>query len=381
MSCSNNLCSSHSADGLTIQDEEGRLNDFDDPGVVMKGFLTDEVVDPLHTYNEMGQPVLSESTGDYFVPRWQTSPVFETSLVNENLLENPNMSKVVTASIESRSAVTSGFHFAPAGYPSDPDRSSAFFAILESMDAKEEMKYFGDPMTHVVVPIFDSLNGTDRGEVVGVLTAMLQWKDYLQVILPPTDYGYHVVVANGCDKVEEKAFSYQVDGSVVTALGKGNRHDRKFTQYLVDGYFAKDIIKDGTLRGLNYSDDFCPYVFHVYPTQALYDKFVTSVPIVICVSISAIFVFTIGMFLFYDRLVERRQSIILAKATQSTAIVSSMFVSTTNRIFFPWITLLTSFICFAHVCSQSKSEIVCLLLRQRRVTNEKKTQWSPTISN
>jgi len=330
--CSKILYSSHSADGLTIQDEEGRLNDFGDPSAARKTFLTNEIVDPLHTYNEMGQPVLSESTGDYVVPRWQTSPVFETSIVNENLLENPHMSEVVTESIKSRSAVTSGFQFAPAGYPFDSNPVTSFFAILESMDAKVEMKYFGDPMTHVVVPIFDSLNGTDRGEVVGVLTAMLQWRDYLQLILPPTDYGYHVVVANGCDPIEENSFSYQVDGADVTALGKGNRHDRKFSQYLVDGYFAKDIIKDGTLRGLNYSDDFCPYVFYVYPTQALYDKFVTNVPIMICVSISAIFVFTIGMFLFYDRLVERRQSIILAKATQSTAIVSSMFVSTTSLI-------------------------------------------------
>ena len=325
------LCCLYSSDGLAIQEEQG-LNDFDDPGVVRKSFLTNDVVDPLHTYDETSQPLLSDATGDFFVPRWQTSPVFETSMVNENLLENPNMSKVVMASIESRSALNSGFHFAPAGYPSDIDRATAFFAALESMDAGEETKYLADPMSHIAIPIFDSINGTGHGEVVGVLTALLHWKDYLEVILPATDYGYHVVIENGCDPKGENAFSYQLDGPMVTVLGKGNRHDRKFTQYLVDGYFAKENIKDGTLRGLNYSDDFCPYMFHVYPTQALYDKFVTKLPIMISLSISAIFVFTIGMFLFYDRLVERRQKIVLAKATQSTAIVSSLFVSYSNRL-------------------------------------------------
>jgi len=319
-----------SSDGLAIQEEQG-LNDFDDPGVVRKYFLTDEVVDPLHTYDEKGQPLLSDVTRDFFVPRWQTSPVFESSVVNENLLENPKMSKAVMACIESQSALASGFHFAPAGYASDTNPASAFFATLESMDAGKEFQYLADPMTHIAIPIFDSLNGTDRGEVVGVLTALLHWKDYLQVILPTTDYGYQVVIENGCDPMGQNAFTYQVDGPIVQVLGKGNRHNRKFTQYQVDGYFAKDNIKDGTLRGLNYSDDFCPYMFHVYPTEELYDKFVTKLPAIISLSISAIFAFTIGMFLFYDRLVERRQRIVLAKATQSTAIVSSMFVSTTNR--------------------------------------------------
>jgi hypothetical protein len=41
--------------------------------------------------------------------------------------------------------------------------------------------------------------------------------------------------------------------------------------------------------------------------------------------VATIFVFTALMFLVYDRLVERRQRMILAKAVQSSAIVSSLF--------------------------------------------------------
>ena len=259
-------------------------------------------------------------------------PVLETSMVNENLLENPKVSKTVQASIERRSAVMSGFHFAPAGGPSDPDITTAFFATLESMTFGKQMEYGGDPMSHIAIPIFDSLNGTDRGEVVGVLKAKFHWKDHLEGILPATDYGYHVIVENGCDPIGHNAYTYQVDGPKVKVLGKGNRHDPKFTQYHVIENFAKDIIQDGTLRGLNYFDDFCPYVFHVHPTQAHYDKYVTNVPIILSLSMAVVFLFTIGMFLLYDRLVERRQSIVLAQATQSTAIVSSLFVSTTNRL-------------------------------------------------
>ena len=91
-------------------------------------------------------------------------------------------------------------------------------------------------------------------------------------------------------------------------------------------------MEDGTVEGLRYDDTSCPHVFRVYPTQAEYDKYVTPMPIIISLSISAIFAFAIGMFLLYDRLVERRQRIVLAKATQSTAIISSLFVSPDKKI-------------------------------------------------
>ena len=312
--------------------QEGQeLNDFEDPAVASKSFLTNNVVDPLHTFNEAGQPLLSESTNPYFVPRWQTFPVLETSAVNENLLENSKMSKVIKSSIERRSASLSGFHFAPTGGPSDPNSTTAFFATLESMTAGEQVEYPGDPMSHIAVPIFDSLNGTDRGQVVGVLLATLPWEYYLRDVLRATDIGYQVVIENGCDSARENAFTYHVNGPVVTQVERGDRHDRLQDQYLVEGSISNDKVEDGTPEGISY-DDSCPYVFKVYPTQALYDKHVTGLPILLCLSIASVFGVTIGMFLCYGSLVERRQAILLAKATQSTAIVSSMFVSTTTGI-------------------------------------------------
>ena len=323
------ISSLYRAEGLAAQ-EEKRLNDFDDPALSRKTFLSNKIVDPIHTFNEAGETVLSKSSGPFYVPRWQTSPVLETSIVNENLLENPNFSKTIKASLESRSAVLSGFHFAPAGGPSNPDPATAFFATLESIYAGNE--YVGDPMSHLAVPIFDDVNGTDRGDVVGILLATLHWQHYMRDVLPVNNNGYHVVIENGCDPDGENAFTYQIDGPKVKAVGMGDRHDRKFSHYHVDGYISRNNIEDGTPEGTSYHDDSCPHVFHIFPTQADYDKYVTSLPIILCLSISAIFIFTIAMFLLYDRLVERRQSIVLAKATQSTAIVSSLFVSTTNRV-------------------------------------------------
>jgi hypothetical protein len=336
---------------LAIQEEQG-LNNFEDPAVVTKSFLTDKVVDPLHTFNEAGQTILTESTGPYFVPRWQTFPVLETSMVNENLLENPKVSKSVRASIESKSAVLSGFHFAPAGGPSDPDRNTAFFSTLESVAAGKVVEYLEDPISHMTIPVFRKLNATNR-EVVAVLKATLHWQEYLLEILPENNNGYQVVIENGCDPDGKNAFTYQVEGPAVNIVGIGDRHDPKFEKYHVDGFFSNDNIEDGTVEGLRYDDSSCPHVFRVYPTQSVHDKFVTRMPIMIGLSISVIFAFTIGMFLLYDRLVEHRQSIVLAKATQSTAIVSSLFVSPTNRRSWPWKQFLTSYVCFRHATAEA----------------------------
>ena len=348
------------AEGLATQEGQG-LNDFEDPAVASKSFLTNKVVDPLHTFNEAGQPRLSESTDSIFVPRWQTFPVLKTSTVNENLLENSRMSKVVMASIESRSAVFSGFHYAPSGGPSDPNRTTAIFATLESMTTGEQVEYLGDPMTHFAVPIFDSVNGTERGQVVGVLLATLHWQHYLRDILGVADDGYDVVIENGCDVARENMFTYHIDGPVVKEVQRSDRHDRLYSQYVVAGSVSNDKVDDGTPEGIRYEDS-CPYVFKVYPTEPLYNKYVTGLPILLCLSIATVFGVVIGMFIYFGSLVERRQAIILAKATQSTAIVSSMFVSPTNPI---------PLLCdrpndtnrqrvfFVRVHSQRKSEIVC----------------------
>jgi hypothetical protein len=297
-------------------------------------------------------------------------------MVNENLLENQYLAKLVMICIESESAVLGGFQFAPPGGASDSNPTTAFFATISSMTAGEQVEYLGDPMSHLAIPIFENLNDNDNGVIVGVLQATLHWGDYLRDILPVTDHGYQVVIENDCDVAEENSFTYQVDGPVAKVVGLGDKHDRRFSQYVVDGFFSKQNIEDGTTEGLRFYQDSCPYVFHVYPTQDDYDNYVTAFPVIISLSISAIFVFAIGMFLFYDRLVERRQKIVLAKATQSTAIISSLFVSATNPIFI----LSNAFL--SRCCySRGKSGIVCLHWKRTRTTNERETPWSPTISS
>jgi len=79
------------------------------------------------------------------------------------------------------------------------------------------------------------------------------------------------------------------------------------------------------MYGIPLNQEGCPYFFHVYPTQEYSSYYLTKNPMLISITVAAVFLFTIIMFFLYDRLVERRQRLVLAKATQSTAIVASLF--------------------------------------------------------
>jgi hypothetical protein len=84
-------------------------------------------------------------------------------------------------------------------------------------------------------------------------------------------------------------------------------------------------IADGTRDGLKFHDYECKYRISVYPSSTFAETYVSSTPAIITFAVALIFAFAIIMFFVYDRLVERRQKVVLHKAVQSTAIVSSLF--------------------------------------------------------
>jgi len=325
----NQTTSKHSTRGLDLQERAG-LNDFDDSEVSAHSFLSNGIVDPLHTYDNSGYPLLSQASKEtVFLPRWQTSPVLETSQVNENLLEATEYEAITKDSIASKAAVLGGFHFAPRGGSGDLNATAAFFSTLQSMSNGTKVEYNGDPMTHIAVPVFDSLYSENR-EVVAVLIATFNWGFYMEGILDVNNKGYTVVIENRCDEVS--SFTYTMKGEKVYAEGIGDRHDRKFTDEVRGGQLEGLHIGDGTTDGISFNQDSCPYTFRVYPTQEDYDSIVTDDPVNVSIGIAFVFAFTISLFLCYDRMVERRQEIVLARATHSTAIVSSLFVSVLSDV-------------------------------------------------
>lgn len=119
-------------------------------------------------------------------------------------------------------------------------------------------------------------------------------------------------------------FTYRLDGSEARVVGFGDLHDAKFKSWARDASITLPSLSDGSATGIPV-DGRCSYRVHIYPSQELYDQYNTDQPLIITGIIAIVFLFAIFMFMLYDRIVEHRQKIVLEKAAQSTAIVSSLF--------------------------------------------------------
>lgn len=84
-------------------------------------------------------------------------------------------------------------------------------------------------------------------------------------------------------------------------------------------------VSDGTNAGIPFNQGHCPILLDIYPSKAFYNGYKTNTPFIITFAVALVFVFTLIMFVLYDRLVERRQTIVYRRAAQTTSIVNSLF--------------------------------------------------------
>jgi hypothetical protein len=186
-------------------------------------------------------------------------------------------------------------------------------------------QYVDDPITILSYPVFDSF-AADR-QVVGVLGTTLYWRLLFTEVLPPTGKtDIVVVVENSFGQAE----SYRIDGPEVTYLGQGDLHDPKYddmklTENVVDYVTSKAGPESRSFTAVDLNTQYVRYNLTVYPSADMEAQFVNNDPIVYAVLVALIFVFTTVVFLLFNWLVERRQSIVLDKAVKSTAVVRSLF--------------------------------------------------------
>lgn len=310
------LCSDQ---GHAFQQRLG-VDGFEDPGNVQRLSLTSNKVDPLHYFDATtGLPVTNIGNGSYLAT-WQTSPCLRTGKINADRFHEASASEICQQSILGKSALFSDFVSAPAGNISSSDILASFFATLLSTKEGEEVNYLGDPMAYLAVPVFDSFEIETR-QVVAVAEAVFHWKAYFENILPPKVEGIRVVLENGCSG----SFTYEIQGKDVFGVGVGDLHEDDFTKYRRHKTIELDFVEDGMNSAIPWDPDACPYSISVYPSWNYYRYFISGDSINVTFAVGMIFFYSILLFIFYDRLVESRQRILLAKATKSTAIVASLF--------------------------------------------------------
>jgi hypothetical protein len=72
-------------------------------------------------------------------------------------------------------------------------------------------------------------------------------------------------------------------------------------------------------------DRYCPFTLHIYPSDAMEDVYSTQNPMIFTIAAVMIFVFTSILFISYDKMVERRQTLVMNTAVRTSAIVDSLY--------------------------------------------------------
>lgn len=301
------------------------INDLEyEPNVARSRLANWTKVDPLHYFDAEGIPFQEDAGGPY-LPTWQTSPVFYTSYVNENMLRQSTTSmpeQVLDVVLEEQQALLGGLLQAPPGRTDHANPQTAFFATLRSFSEGGQALYEGDPMANLYVPVFDNFLPQNQTTTVAVISATFQWQDYFKNVLPSNVNGIVVVLDNHCDGY----YTYELFGPDVVLKGSGDLHNPRFDQYQRKTALVMDRLDDGTdVGGVEVSHSDCIYTIHVYPSQMYYDEYINNVPLAITACIAGLFVFATVIFMVYNKVVEHRQTVVLAKATTSTAIVTSLF--------------------------------------------------------
>jgi len=191
-----------------------------------------------------------------------------------------------------------------------------------------------DPEPHLflIYPVFDSFNNNKK-KVVGTISIHLKWSTFFNNLFEKGTVRFVTVVENSCGQ----AFTFDIDGPEATFIGSGDFHDPTFRSDELNWTIGFDKSKSNvsfwnSMTGHDEPFDLhngtlqhCSYVVHVYPTQLFSNYYITKTPAIATTIVACIFFFVITVFLCYDFLVERRQSVVLQSATKSISLINSLF--------------------------------------------------------
>jgi class 3 adenylate cyclase len=192
---------------------------------------------------------------------------------------------------------------------------------------------FGDPLSMTFFPIFDHID--EPRNMVGILTAVIYWRDYIVNVLPPHAQPILIVLGNECGQ----SFSYRVVGEDVEVLGEGDMHESRFDHMEISFHVDSIAGENGdetslTFSGVALNIDYCPYHLRIFPTSEMQNYYQTNKPMISALLIVAVFAFASAIFVCYDILVANRQKKVSQRAAETSAVVNSLFpANVRDRLF------------------------------------------------
>lgn len=293
----------------------------DDAEGILRNQVENRTEIPIWHYDQEFTRKIIDPLANPFFPTWQVSPLFfGGGEVNENVARSEDNAEFMASYRDGIITISDFFRPARGGIDS-PDPRTSRLALMLSTDQQRKVSYEGDPLSKIILPIFDNFNNESR-EVVAILSSWIRWEKYFEGLLARGTQGIRLVLSDSCSG----RYSFEVNGPNVELLGWGSFHDRNYDSMKRSTSLAQvSRISDGTKEGIPLPQDMCPITLEIYPSALFFKEFESNTPFVVAFSVAAVFLFTVVMFLVYDCLVERRQTIVLRRAQHTSDIVTSLF--------------------------------------------------------
>ncbi len=190
-----------------------------------------------------------------------------------------------------------------------------------------------NPSSILFYPVFDTFDytGSQPRRIVGSISIVFTWEDMLRKVLPNYINGMIVVLESSVsDSLGRQLWTYDVSGEVVTLLGEGDLHDKRFDKY--EQRMQTNVAKEAEDLGI--VDFLITYKIRIYPSKELQNGYISAKPAILTVIVICVFILTSCIFGTYDYMVHFRQNAIISFANRSGSIVNSMFpASVRDRLF------------------------------------------------
>jgi hypothetical protein len=271
-------------------------------GLAAQGEESDLGRIPFFIHSRTDDGLIPRSTTGPFSPVWQMSPApRDKSIINFNLFENDFIKSLAKFVDTHRHPALSKLL----------DMTEVFGTSIPGLGKK--------PESLLLQPIFEDFS--KDAKIVAHFAAVLEWENYFKNILVKGAEGVVVVVEHTCGEV----FSFEINGPNVADLGTGDHHDRRYDDMVRTTPFA--AFKEAGNHDEDEDEDgeACDYFLHIYPSDKLRNSYTTNNAVLCTTVVVLIFFFTSLVFVFYDKMMERKKDKMTNTANRTNQIVCSLF--------------------------------------------------------
>lgn len=184
-----------------------------------------------------------------------------------------------------------------------------------------DFAFYSVPETVITYPLRQGLS--QESQVVGAISLQYQWEPVLAGAVKEIPQPLYAVIENSCGG----NFTYVVEGVDASFVGQGNLVEKTELSFtLVNtsyATFARLFDRHGDVPVD--PDTACNYMLMVFPTPEFESYYHNFYPNMFRGVVLLIFFCVIVIFIFYDCVVEDRQSKVVNQAQRSDAIVRSLF--------------------------------------------------------